>query len=50
MRLPETQILSGLQTGPDMPDDVQMIFTNLVDTDSLYRHRRDVAGYGKALY
>ena len=25
------------------------IFTNLVDFDSLYGHRRDVAGYGKAL-
>ena len=26
-----------------------MIFTNLVDTDSLYGHRRDVKGYGGAL-
>ena len=25
------------------------IFTNLVDFDSLYGHRRDVAGYGKAI-
>lgn len=41
--------LSGYKLGLDMPDDVQMIFTNLVDTDSLYGHRRDVAGYGKAL-
>lgn len=30
-------------------EDVQLIFTNLVDTDSLYGHRRDVEGYGKAL-
>jgi phosphopentomutase len=30
-------------------ENVQMIFTNLVDTDSLFGHRRDVAGYGKAL-
>ena len=29
--------------------DVQLIFTNLVDTDSLFGHRRDAAGYGKAL-
>lgn len=26
-----------------------LIFTNLVDFDSKYGHRRDVAGYGKAL-
>ncbi len=30
-------------------EDLQLIFTNLVDTDSLYGHRRDVSGYGKAL-
>jgi phosphopentomutase len=30
-------------------EDVQLIFTNLVDTDSLYGHRRDVQGYGRAL-
>jgi phosphopentomutase len=34
---------------PKSKDDVQLIFTNLVDTDSLYGHRRDVQGYGKAL-
>ena len=32
-----------------MNNEVQLIFTNLVDTDSLYGHRRDVPGYGKAL-
>ncbi len=30
-------------------DDVSLIFTNLVDTDSLYGHRRDVKGYAGAL-
>lgn len=34
---------------PKTNADVQLIFTNLVDTDSLYGHRRDVPGYGKAL-
>jgi phosphopentomutase len=34
---------------PKANDDVQLIFTNLVDTDSLYGHRRDVSGYGTAL-
>ena len=50
--------LQALQGKLDLPkihihggskDDVRMIFTNLVDTDSLYGHRRDVTGYGKAL-
>lgn len=31
------------------PDSVQFIFTNLVDTDALYGHRRNVDGYAKAL-
>jgi len=30
-------------------DDVQFIFTNLVDTDSLFGHRRNVQGYAGAL-
>ena len=29
--------------------DKQLIFTNLVDTDMLYGHRNDAAGYGKAI-
>lgn len=29
--------------------DNSLIFTNLVDTDMLYGHRNDAAGYGKAL-
>lgn len=29
--------------------DKQFIFTNLVDTDMLYGHRNDAAGYGKAI-
>lgn len=29
--------------------DKSLIFTNLVDTDMLYGHRNDAAGYGKAL-
>jgi phosphopentomutase len=35
--------------GNKAPDTVQVIFTNLVDTDSLFGHRRDVKGYAKAL-
>ena len=34
---------------PTPPDTVQFIFTNLVDTDMLFGHRRDVDGYAKAL-
>lgn len=41
--------LNDLSTGKDMPEHVQLIFTNLVDTDSLYGHRRDVKGYATAL-
>lgn len=35
--------------GKGCPDDAQLIFTNLVDTDSLYGHRRNVKGYAGAL-
>jgi phosphopentomutase len=31
------------------PDSVRLIFTNLVDTDSLFGHRRNVEGYAGAL-
>lgn len=31
------------------PNAVQFIFTNLVDTDALFGHRRNVEGYAKAL-
>lgn len=31
------------------PDNVQIIFTNLVDTDMLFGHRRNVPGYASAL-
>lgn len=37
---------------PNITSDVafaELIFTNLVDTDALYGHRNDPAGYGKAL-
>lgn len=30
-------------------DDREIIFTNLVDTDMLYGHRNDAAGYGRAI-
>lgn len=30
-------------------DNVELIFTNLVDTDMLYGHRNDATGYGKAI-
>jgi len=33
----------------DKPENVQLIFTNLVDTDSMYGHRRNVKGYAHAL-
>jgi phosphopentomutase len=33
----------------DQPNGVQLIFTNLVDTDSMYGHRRNVKGYAHAL-
>lgn len=33
----------------DAPDDIGFIFTNLVDTDMLYGHRRDAKGYANAL-
>jgi phosphopentomutase len=37
--------LKALQTAPDR----SLIFTNFVDFDSSYGHRRDVVGYAKAL-
>ena len=37
------------KTSSDKPDDVSLIFTNLVDTDSLFGHRRNVEGYAGAL-
>ena len=37
--------LSAVQTAPDN----SLIFTNFVDFDMLYGHRRDVEGYAKAL-
>ena len=30
-------------------NDIEIIFTNLVDTDMLFGHRNDAAGYGKAV-
>ena len=30
-------------------NNIEMIFTNLVDTDMLYGHRNDAKGYGKAI-
>jgi phosphopentomutase len=33
----------------EKPEHVQFVFTNLVDTDSLYGHRRDAKGYATAL-
>ena len=37
-----------LEALPDLPDG-GLIFTNFVDFDSLYGHRRDAAGYAQAL-
>jgi phosphopentomutase len=41
--------MSKIEVGKNQPDRMGLIFTNLVDTDSLYGHRRDAKGYGKAL-
>lgn len=41
--------LSGKAIIDNAPDTVQLIFTNLVDTDSLYGHRRNAEGYAGAL-
>jgi phosphopentomutase len=40
---------NATQISKEKPDHVGLIFTNLVDTDSLYGHRRDAKGYGQAL-
>jgi phosphopentomutase len=41
--------LKPLSIVGNAPDTVQFIFSNLVDTDMLYGHRRDVKGYAAAL-
>lgn len=41
--------LSRLAIVPEPPPSVKLIFTNLVDTDMLFGHRRDVRGYAGAL-
>jgi phosphopentomutase len=41
--------MKSIEIGKSRPDRMGLIFTNLVDTDSLYGHRRDVQGYGRAL-
>lgn len=38
-----------IRIAKEKPEHVQFIFTNLVDTDSLYGHRRDAKGYKAAL-
>jgi phosphopentomutase len=40
---------SGREIIEHAPDSARLIFTNLVDTDSLYGHRRNPEGYGEAL-
>lgn len=40
---------TGREIVSNAPDAVRLIFTNLVDTDSLYGHRRNVEGYAGAL-
>lgn len=40
---------TGREIMQKAPDSVRLIFTNLVDTDSLYGHRRNVDGYAGAL-
>ncbi len=41
--------LKGHSIVEEAPDAVQLIFTNLVDTDMLFGHRRNVEGYANAL-
>lgn len=41
--------LKPLAISDNPPQDVSLIFTNLVDTDMLYGHRRNVKGYAEAL-
>lgn len=41
--------LNPLLITKDRPENVNLIFTNLVDTDSLFGHRRDAKGYAGAL-
>lgn len=41
--------LNDIKAAKNKPDRVGLIFTNLVDTDSLFGHRRDVKGYALAL-
>jgi len=41
--------LKSIEISKTKQDRLGLIFTNLVDTDSLYGHRRDVQGYGHAL-
>jgi phosphopentomutase len=41
--------LKGKEVYPGAPDTIPLIFTNLVDTDSLYGHRRNPQGYAEAL-
>ncbi len=43
--------LSAYRLGDEEParEARELVFVNLVDTDSLYGHRNDVAGYGAAL-
>ncbi len=41
--------LNKLRLSQETPENINFIFTNLVDTDSLYGHRRDAQGYYKAL-
>lgn len=41
--------LKGHSIVAEAPDAVQLIFTNLVDTDMLFGHRRNVDGYARAL-
>ncbi|MBS2010427.1 MAG: phosphopentomutase [Cyanobacteria bacterium SZAS TMP-1] len=41
--------MKSIEIAKAKQDRLGLIFTNLVDTDSLYGHRRDVKGYGQAL-
>lgn len=41
--------LEAVKSKPNMNASCEFIFTNLVDTDMLYGHRNDIAGYKKAL-
>ena len=46
---PDFELMQHLQNQVNQAEDGSFIFANFVEFDSLYGHRRDVAGYARAL-